>query len=301
MAIEKKRLLKRISNFDFFKRTLLIEFLASNTRANINDELPQLLCLPHDYIGRHIAVDGLYEFNLLDSIFSTLLASRKEEFSKTTVLDVGANIGNHTCYFASRFDHVISFEPNDTVLPILEANIKINEIDNISVQKVGLSDNDDELTLVENDDGNLGSATFTESMALDILNYKKLPVRNGDRLLAKNFPDCTISLVKMDIEGHELPALKGLRSTLIDHQPIVLFECHNMPGLQEEGQDIIDYLKSLSYRHFYSIEPPYSAVSNRLARIFLRLIRGSSFYAAKMDKLDHRFYPLVVASVRCLD
>ena len=102
----------------------------------------------------------------------------------------------------------------------------------------------------------------------------------------------------MDIEGHELPALKGLRSTLIDHQPIVLFECHNMPGLQE-GQDIIDYLIPF-YRH-YSIEPPYSAVSNRLARIFLRLIRGSSFYAAKMDKLDHRFYPLVVASVRCLD
>ena len=60
----------------------------------------------------------------------------------------------------------------------MEANIKINEIDNISVQRLA-SDNDDELTLVENDDRNLGSATFTESMALDILNYKKLPVRNG--------------------------------------------------------------------------------------------------------------------------
>lgn len=301
MAMEKKHLLKRVTNLAFFKRIFLIELLARNTRNNLNNKLPKLLCLPHDYIGRHISVDGLYELNLLESIFNSLLDPLKQEFSRTTVLDVGANIGNHTCYFSSRFDTVIAFEPNDTVIPILEANIKINGIINTSVQKVGLSDRDDELVLVENNDGNLGSATFTKSMTLDVLNNKTLPVKNGDNLLSEDFSENKVSLIKIDIEGHELPALRGLRSTLEKHSPIVLFECHNMPGLQEDGQDIIEYLKSLSYRYFYSVEPPHTKTSNRLARFIIRIFKGSSFYATKIESLEPRFYPLIVASVSELD
>ena len=217
MAVNKKYLLKHVNNVAFFKRLFLIELLTRNTRKNLDEKLPKLLCLPHDYIGRHISVDGLYERNLLDSIFNSLLNPLKQEFLSTTVLDIGANIGNHTCYFSSRFDTVIAFEPNDSVLPILEANINLNKIINTSVQKVGLSDRDDDLMFVENNDGNLGSATFTESMTLDILNNKTLPVKNGDNLLSKNFPENKISLIKMDIEGHELPALKGLRSTIEKH------------------------------------------------------------------------------------
>lgn len=297
MAVNKKFLLKRVANLTSFKRLFLIELLARNTRANLDDELPKLLCLPHDYIGRHISVDGLYERNLLDAIFNSLLDNLKQDFSRTTVLDVGANIGNHTCYFSSRFDTVIAFEPNDTVHPILEANISINKITNTSVQKVGLSDIDDDLAFVENNDGNLGSATFTESMALDILNNKTLPVKNGDDLLAEHFPKNKISLIKMDIEGHELRALRGLHATLEKHAPIVLFECHNMPGLQEDGQDVVEYLKSLSYKYFYSVDAPHTKISNKLARFIIRLCKGSSFYATKLNSLEPRFYPLVVASI----
>jgi FkbM family methyltransferase len=296
-----KKLLKSMTNLTSFKRLILIELLKRNTRNNLDDKLPKLLCLPHDYIGRHISVDGLYERNLLDAIFNSLLDNLKQEFSNTTALDIGANIGNHTCYFSSKFDTVIAFEPNDTVHPILEANIIINKITNTSVQKVGLSDKDDNLAFVENNDGNLGSATFTKSMTLDILNNKTLPVKNGDDLLTEHFPENKISLIKMDIEGHELRALKGLRFTLEKHSPIVLFECHNMPGLQEEGQDIIEYLKSFSYRYFYTVEAPNIKTSNKLLRSILRIFKGSSFYATKLDSLEPRFYPLIVASVNELD
>ena len=300
MAVNRK-LLKNVTNLAFFKRLFLIELLARNTKNNLDDELPKLLCMPHDYIGRHISVDGLYERNLLEAIFDSLLDNLKQEFSSTTVLDVGANIGNHTCYFSSRFNTVIAFEPNDTVHPILQANININKITNALVQKVGLSDNDANLAFVENNDGNIGSATFSESMALDILNNKTLPVKNGDDLIAKHFPEHKISLIKMDIEGHELRALKGLRFTLEKHSPIVLFECHNMPGLQDEGQDIIEYLESLSYRYFYSVEAPVTKISNKLVRFIMRIFKGSNFYATKINSLEPRFYPLIVASVSKLD
>lgn len=300
MAVNRK-LLKNVTNLAFFKRLFLIELLARNTKNNLDDELPKLLCMPHDYIGRHISVDGLYERNLLEAIFDSLLDNLKQEFSSTTVLDVVANIGNHTCYFSSRFNTVIAFEPNDTVHPILQANININKITNALVQKVGLSDNDANLAFLENNDGNIGSSTFSESMALDILNNKTLQVKNGDDLIAKHFPEHKISLIKMDIEGHELRALKGLRFTLEKHSPIVLFECHNMTGLQDEGQDIIEYLESLSYRYFYSVEASVTKISNKLVRFIMRIFKGSNFYATKINSLEPRFYPLIVASVSKLD
>jgi len=59
---------------------------------------------------------------------------------KGFLLDVGANIGNHSVYFASfTASTVVSFEPNPDVLPILERNLNINKIDH-TIYRFGLGD-----------------------------------------------------------------------------------------------------------------------------------------------------------------
>ena len=66
--------------------------------------------MPGDHIGDSIFVDGLYEGALLQSAFSTLLHSYAGRFAESACLDVGANIGNHSVFFADRFARVVAVE-----------------------------------------------------------------------------------------------------------------------------------------------------------------------------------------------
>src|SRR5690606_17266399 len=60
----------------------------------------------NDHVGDKIARHGLYEKeNLL------LLLKLLEQLPQAVVLDVGANIGNHTLAFATRATEVHAFEP----------------------------------------------------------------------------------------------------------------------------------------------------------------------------------------------
>ena len=53
----------------------------------------------------------------------------------------------------------------------------------------------------------------------------------------------TPSFVKIDVEGHELHALKGAQETLKKHKPTVLIEIHNF----SEDNEVHKFMKSLGY------------------------------------------------------
>ena len=79
--------------------------------------------MPGDHIGDSIFIDGLYEGALLQSAFSTLLAGRTQQFAESACLDIGANIGNHSGFFADRFARVIAMEPNPIFCMALRATV----------------------------------------------------------------------------------------------------------------------------------------------------------------------------------
>ena len=66
---------------------------------------PSFWTMPHDVICREILLNGYYERELLIAMAS-IVKNRTG-----TVLDVGANMGNHTIFFSRFFKRVISFEP----------------------------------------------------------------------------------------------------------------------------------------------------------------------------------------------
>ncbi|MEN8160392.1 MAG: FkbM family methyltransferase, partial [Myxococcota bacterium] len=59
----------------------------------------------------------------------------------------------------------------------------------------------------------------------------ELEIVTGDSIFAGQ-PPIRIDLVKMDIEGYEKPALRGLRATLAASRPIVVVEITIDPGLE---------------------------------------------------------------------
>ncbi len=66
---------------------------------------------------------------------------------------------------------------------------------------------------------------------------------------------CTVrkirpTLIKIDIEGFELHALRGAKRTLIQHRPVVVVEMHpmNWSEIGVSGEQVTGFLNDVSYR-----------------------------------------------------
>jgi len=160
-----------------------------------------------------------------------------------TVVDVGANKGDFTLAAASMADKVISFEPNPVVAGILKGDIRRNAIRNVTLHEMGLSDRDDVLTL-HVPHINSGSASFggfqTEGATVE-----NIPVRTGDEILEGEKPD----LIKIDVEGFEVHAIRGMRQLIEANQPIIITEVIG-EHLERCGASVVelnDLMASLGY------------------------------------------------------
>jgi len=142
-----------------------------------------------------------------------------------TALDVGANIGNHTHAFAGFFDQVLSFEPFDRVAVRLERKAAL--LPNVAVYRVALSDRNDTLRFARPDTANWGKGKITEQGDIEV------PVVVGDAFIAGKH-ERPINFIKVDVEGHEMPVLRGLRGTIARDRPVVMFE---VPKALRLGQD----------------------------------------------------------------
>ncbi|MPS49691.1 FkbM family methyltransferase [Methylobacillus sp.] len=178
-----------------------------------------------DAITQEIQKKGEYDSNILNSL-ADVLGDIKPE----TSLDIGANIGNHALVIADYSRHLIGFEPVDFIFQVLKVNVEQNNVKNAEVVNVGLSDVDQEMEIFIPDNANLGSSSL-EVMEGD---GQRLKVRTliGDEYLAQRQVN-QVDFIKMDVEGHEVPALKGLKHTIQQHQPLLLLEYKNKKTLDE--------------------------------------------------------------------
>ena len=89
-----------------------------------------------DFTSTRIILDGVYERRELEVLSREVLPHLSRA---STALDIGANIGNHTVWFAGHFDRVVAFEPNPMVAALLRINtMALGEA--VEVVEVGLSD-----------------------------------------------------------------------------------------------------------------------------------------------------------------
>jgi hypothetical protein len=108
--------------------------------------------------------------------------------------------------------------------------------------------------------------------------------------------DKKISLIKIDIEGHELAALKGAKSLIEKNNPVILFEQHPC-DFSEGRSDVVDYLRGLNYR-FLTIERRFYFGKKfifRLCSLILRYVFGTQLKLVETDYFQQRFYDMVIA------
>lgn len=134
------------------------------------------------------------------------------------VIDIGANVGNHAMYFATKMqaDRVVVIEPNPLAMAPLMANVLLNRLESVvdlSLLGVGLSDASAGGYGMKRHDRNLGATKMFAGKG-------DLQVHAGDDLLQGEMPD----LIKIDVEGMEMKVLAGLEQTINAQHPVMLIE-----------------------------------------------------------------------------
>ena len=235
---------------------------------------------PREYVDRNIYLHGIYERRFLEFIDVTLK-------SKHTMLDIGANIGNHAIYLSDSFEIIHAFDPNPEVAPLLHQNIAINQIDNIVVHHVGLSDANKTLPFNVNLGGNLGNSGFQqEGTAQSILLEA---VRGDDYLADANVKN--IDFVKIDVEGFELNVLRGLVRTIDHHRPVIAFECHAQNLDKKHLDEFKEILKGYTFIEL-RFAPHNASFFQRLA---FHYSRAGKPELKRIEELKPRTYENILA------
>jgi FkbM family methyltransferase len=259
----------RITHIRRWKRIYadLAFYLLTKLHRSYLGSFPQMAVLAFDHIGRSINAYGRYEAGQLEALTEYLHTKNASIFSGA-VLDVGANIGNHTVYFSSMFSKVYSFEPNPDAFQLLQFNTRTITKNNIACHNAGLSDQPEVLRLAI-DPTNIGSSSFLDKTSE---NYRECTLSTIERIADINE---TVSLIKVDVEGYELKALKGLSYIILRDSPMIVFE-QLMGEFTHNTSPAIEFLRSHGYR--FSDIKTFPDHRNKYIKSLLEYLFGFKLY-----------------------
>jgi FkbM family methyltransferase len=142
--------------------------------------------------------------------------------ASTTIADVGAHVGYFSMIaaLANPQATVHAFEPVDQVHARLSVNIRSNNIQNVRLHQAGVSSEPGWADISVRFAGNLLSTGSTLEHAAADAQLKHIPLRTLDEVFARS----RLDLIKIDVEGHEMPVLRGARQVLERDRPTVLLE-----------------------------------------------------------------------------
>ena|SRR5256885_6174242 len=139
------------------------------------------------------------------------------------VIDIGANVGVYALPWAAIYTDVTvhCFEPNPAVRRRLARNVALNQLtERIQLHAEALSDHAGTATLYGSDDMstlNKGVHTGAGQAAPTEVALARL-----DDIFGVEGPP--VSLIKIDVQGHELEVLRGADAVISHHRPALILE-----------------------------------------------------------------------------
>jgi FkbM family methyltransferase len=173
------------------------------------------------------------------------------------VVDVGANEGLFTLFFRKRVGpggRVIALEPSERELIHLKRNLRINRFLDVDVVPLAVGDHVGRARLSLAEAGHAGHNALGTPAApwVSVVDQVEVEVSTLDTLSdARNWP--RIDLIKMDIEGSELRALRGADRLLARDRPMLLLEAEQ-ESLSLRGASFSELLSWLAARKYRAMD-----------------------------------------------
>jgi len=176
----------------------------------------------NDWIQKQIFYNGMYEKDTVMKL-NELLPEDGVFF------DIGSNIGVYSLNMFRKAKSVYAFEATKTTHDKLDKIITDNEIKNIHLYFNALDDKDDkEVSIFLSDESNNGANSMFNGKML----ANKVKTITLDTFIERN-KISSIDIIKIDIEGNELYALKGAINGIKQFRPIIF--CEINPELNKKA------------------------------------------------------------------
>ncbi len=193
-------------------------------------------------LGRWMLIDGIFEKAEIQYVIDHL---KKGDMA----YDIGANIGYFTVIMGvvvSGEGKISSFEPMPNNLVKLKENIILNNLKNITINEIALSDRTGEIQMHSPVDDLAFASIYTPDNAStntgNIINVKTDLLDN----IWTNSGEPDISVIKLDVEGAEVAVLKGALNCLKTCKPKILLEANS----EEEFNSIRKIIEPLNYTYY---------------------------------------------------
>lgn len=195
-----------------------LEKIEDTEQVHIN-QVGKFVIYKNDYIANEIKQRGDWEpeFN---HFFNKVITK------KFNVIDIGAFVGTNTIKMAKKAKHVYAFEPFYKTFELLNKNISINDISNVSCYNIAI--------------GNEHKIIDKMWYPIDITNFGCMRI-NKDNTLINHSIDINVNmiklddliinepvnLIKIDVEGCEEEVLQGGINLIKKCKPIIIIENWN--------------------------------------------------------------------------
>lgn len=201
----------------------------------------------------------------LTNLFEKIIGQLNQKKEDSYFYDVGANIGLYSwlCRKLSSNRKILAFEPDPKNFELLQMTKENSKIKNINLFNIALSNRMETVSFQQD---TLTSATgmISDGQTPWIEKYLGQETNsiqvNTDYLDNKTFKRQDPSLIKIDVEGHELEILRGGEKKLSQCKPLLLIESFP-PNLDR----VVNFLTKLGYKFWDSdLNKPLSSQTSNL-------------------------------------
>lgn len=178
--------------------------------------------------------------NLVDWGAETLLLDYLQSCQKGVALDVGANMGYYSCLLSSSVNQVFAFEPDERN----HQDFLRHKPDNVELVAMAVSDVSGIMSF------DVSSASTISHLLTDEQSASKtvaVEVTTIDSFIHNHRHAAPVRVVKMDIEGFEILALKGATELISRDQPLFLIEYALESGAPNSTDALHDFLAHHEY------------------------------------------------------
>jgi FkbM family methyltransferase len=187
---------------------------------------------PNEVIGREIILKR-YEWIQIPLMIDACRALKPAVF-----LDIGANFGLYACIIGRQklARRVMAFEPNRAAFARLRAHLALNGLADVDARETALGARQEAATLVPAPGDNSGLSVIAPGHADG---YRIEVVALDDLIALAGEP----IVLKIDVEGYELPVLQGAARLLARNYGYAQIE-----ALDERAAEVIDSMAGLGWR-----------------------------------------------------
>ena len=169
----------------------------------------------------------------INHLLGALRILKENNIEFNVAVDGGAHRGIWTKILSERFGYVYAFEP------VTDNFLKIPDFDNVTKTNCALGD----------EEGTYCMAPGEHNTGQWHIGLDKNNTMNATAIVKLDIYNIGPDLIKLDVEGFELPALKGAEKTIEVSKPAIMVE---MNGLSERygytDDDLRGYLDNFGYK-----------------------------------------------------